>query len=160
MNDYEARPSEESSTRNVYWWASLDRLRERRVSPACSTIEAAIRWAEFHAHDDEERHVWKREVTTSGMFTDEHVWPDQEPGVQRDHLTIITRNLADVLTGTKRRKDTPSTGDKGSGHVRRPDTTMDARTPMLRYEQVYNDDGTKKIEFGEDGWPIEQEGKR
>jgi hypothetical protein len=40
------------------------------------------------------------------------------------------------------------------GTVWRPEETMDPRTPMLGYDQVYNEDGTDKIEWDrETGWP-------
>lgn len=154
-------PSEEGEARTrptVSWWAALDTEHARRVSPLCASIDAALRWAEAEVQEDEAVSVWEH-TNTAGRVEDVRIWPEEEEGVRRDHLPILIRSLAEKLTDARRRRDLPSTGRKGSGHVSRPSTSMDATTRALTYDEVYDEDGAPRFTFGPTGWPELPEAK-
>jgi hypothetical protein len=150
------RPSEEHDPEHrptVCWWVSLDSGSAARTSQTMTSIDAAIRWADANQRDGEQARVWER--TFGPVVEDRAVWPEEPPTVQRDHLHVLTRSLSEVLTGKKRRKDLPSTGARGSGHVERPGRTMDPlATRQVPYDLLYDEDGNRKLEVDADGYII------
>lgn len=143
----------------VQWWASLDYGRARRVSRLFDHQRAVFAWLHTEVREGEEGRIWKR-TTNGATVEDEQVYPVPEEGVTRDHLHVAVRNLSEQLADKKKRRDLPSTGARGSGHVSRPDTTMDPlAVRMLAYDQVYDDNGQPRFDFDADGWPIIPKGK-
>lgn len=152
---YETRPSEQEehdARPQVSWWAALDLPNARRISPLCSALDIAYRWAVAEAHDDELISVWEH-TRVHGQITDEKVWPEDDEGMVRDHLPILTRSLSEKLTDARRRRDLPSTGRRGSGHVEPAKSTMDPLERALTYDEVYDENGNPRFEFGPTGWP-------
>ena len=158
-----ARPSEGRGAQarpTVSWWAAIDRPRARNVSPLCASFDAAARWLEAEARDDDEVSIWERTKHGSLPAEDVRVWPEDDELTPHDHLHVMTRRLAEKLTEARRGRDLPSTGRRGSGHVDRPAQSMDPSVRMLSYHEVYDDDGALIMDVDAQGYVVEPEAKR